>query len=53
MDAPTIFNFFITSSTRISGADAPAVNPIFSFPSSHSSLISVASSIKYAGTPAF
>ena len=33
MDAPTIFNFFITSSTRISGADAPAVNPIFSFDS--------------------
>ena len=52
-EAPVFFNFIITSSTRISGADAPAVKPIFFFPFSHSFLISFASSIRYAGTPAF
>ena len=53
IEAPVFFNFVMTSSTRISGADAPAVKPIFSFPLNHSFLSSFEAQIRYAGTPAF
>ena len=40
-----------TSCTRLSGADAPAVTPTTSAPSSHSSRTASAESTRWAGAP--